>query len=142
MNLVEDFIKNDLFLKNQKLSHLENIVVISDFKDIDSNIDWLDLREENSIEFEIEKSKKNYFLNDLSENLFEYLKSIMLEEIFDDVQYDLLNCYVNECKNIYEKSAFWDNVFKIYKNGFWVCGFQGDFPNGNFIVCNPLGNSQ
>lgn len=66
---------------------------------------WLDIREEQSVGFDA-TDEQEAACEALSEKLETLLEKLGLDDIFDDVDYDLLNCFNNANKPEAEHSLF------------------------------------
>lgn len=65
-----------------------------------------------------------------------YCKQNNLDKVFIDcVEWDLLGVIMESyyCK-IKNKPTFFEELFKIYENGNFPCGWVGKYPNGSLIV--------
>lgn len=109
----------------------EKFLYSQDVKEI-----WLDLREHNSLILSHPMSadeEKDWQI--LSENIAERLDRLGYGEYTNDVEADLLNCYLN----IKHKAMnpLWNMLYKAYKKGVFPCGWKGKFPKGKLVVFHP-----
>lgn len=156
--LVEEVLElvksGDLFVPTD--NQLENVHYIDNFDEAkllawektfgEGGLLWTDVREE---EMSLVKEKM-YTLKDYAEireslltNLKKFtmylrrqLKRSPYEELLDDVIADFYNCTVNRA--VYGmQDNFYNQIFQIYKNGGWPCGWNGNYPNGQLIAYSP-----
>lgn len=68
---------------------------------------------------------------------FENIRSVFIgyNVFFEDIVVDLNNCVINRVING-NINNFFEKVFEIYKVGYFLCGWNGDYFNGIFIVMN------
>jgi hypothetical protein len=57
-------------------------------------------------------------------------------EIFDDVTADLCNCLISRAVQG-NAPGFFEDLFGVYKQGLWPCGWDGNYPDGQLIAYIP-----
>lgn len=97
---------------------------------------WLDLREKNDLDWDFprnqdEETQWRYVQKDILQKL----QKAGYEAYYDEVEYDLLNCYLNIKHR--QNNPLWNMIFKAYKKGAFPCGWKGEYPNGKLIVFHP-----
>ena len=61
-----------------------------------------------------------------------HLEEGLKDSLFSDIDADLFNCYLN---NKYKKNyPIWNMIEDAYFNGFWPCGWEGNYPDGKLVV--------
>ena len=96
---------------------------------------WEDLRESNSLILKLSTDEADSFgMNMLFLQLKKKVNSLALrggikkDSLFSDIDADLFNCYLN---NKYKKNhPIWNMIEDAYFNGFWPCGWEGKYPEG------------
>jgi hypothetical protein len=58
------------------------------------------------------------------------------QDISDDATADLCNCLQSRAIQG-DTPGFFERMFKVYTQGLWPCGWDGDYPDGRFIACVP-----
>ncbi|MEC2060862.1 MULTISPECIES: hypothetical protein [Bacillus] len=101
---------------------------------------WNDLRENEMSEvwdkyYQLIDDQKPQNLDILLDVFSVNVRSAMTElnTFFEEIVADLNNCAINRAVNGITDN-FFEKLFKIYKAGYFPCGWDGDYPNGNFIA--------
>lgn len=157
-NLVEEvieFVEIGELLNGLYKGPFEDIIVEKDFdkaleiawsQDLpDSHLPWSDLREAKMGEV----MEVRYSLSDFNETdaalgkLVDQFGDILSnrlkgkhKELLDEVVGDMYNAAYSRAVNGISDNLL-EQIFTIYKNGGWPCGFKGDYPDGNLIVYLP-----
>ena len=97
---------------------------------------WLDLQEKNDLDWDFprnpeEESEWEVLKNEIKERLEE----VKFANYYNEVEYDLLNCYLNIKHK--QNNPLWNMVFKAYKAGAFPCGWSGVYPKGKLVVFHP-----
>lgn len=157
-NLVEEVIEfvesGEFFCKPYKGS-LENIIVENDFEKAkefawtqnlpNCPLAWADIREQEMSEV----MGVRYSLSDFDEadaalgELVDQFGDVLskrikgdYEELLDEIMGDMYNAaYCRAVKGVSDNLL--EQLFMIYKNGGWPCGWEGDYPDGKLIVYIP-----
>lgn len=106
---------------------------------------WTDIRELEMAKVH-ENGYKTAHLVDGSENpsvLLQRFSQILRErldgrylDLLDDITSDLYNCAVNRMING-NGNAFFEHMFAGYSAGGWVCGWNGNYPDGEMAIFFP-----
>lgn len=140
--------KYDFNFLNRQLFSFELIEnkdwhIITDKKELEtflyrqSGNGWLDLREnEYLILSHATDEEKKWWREDILPSIEWRLKSVGYEDYLNDVEMDLLNCYLNIKHRL--KNPLWNAVNKAYHKGAFPCGYLGEFPNGKLVVFHPF----
>ncbi|WP_069838565.1 hypothetical protein [Bacillus sp. F56] len=101
---------------------------------------WKDIREIEMSEvwerfYELEDNLKPEDIDALLDIFSESIRhaSTEFKTFFEDIVADLNNCAINRAING-NTNNFFEKVFEIYKAGYFPCGWNGDYPNGTFVV--------
>ncbi|MDZ5671411.1 hypothetical protein [Bacillus stercoris] len=101
---------------------------------------WKDIREIEMSEvwerfYELEDNQKPEDIDALLDIFSESIRhaSTEFKTFFEDIVADLNNCAINRAING-NTNNFFEKVFDIYKAGYFPCGWNGDYPNGTFVV--------
>ncbi|MCB7154727.1 hypothetical protein [Bacillus stercoris] len=101
---------------------------------------WKDIREIEMSEvwerfYELEDNQKPEDIDALLDIFSESIRhaSTEFKTFFEDIVADLNNCAINRAING-NTNNFFEKVFEIYKAGYFPCGWNGDYPNGTFVV--------
>jgi hypothetical protein len=112
----------------------------------DESPTWNDLREDQAAPFHAvpyahPELKPAY---DAAEGLLEQFLALLREKLpreyahlIDDVAGDLANCARNRALNGLVEDSFWERVWRIYRQGAWPCGWEGDYPAGRIVIYQP-----
>lgn len=156
-NLIVENMRNEI--KNltlfKKVSETKNFTIIHNFQEAKfyafekddyegiSGSTWNNIRE-----YQFSQAMSSlYSMSDYRERAKE-MRSINIPEV-DEIQYtdealqivdkiytDLLLCV--RSRIIGSDTPFFEKMFDIYKVGGWPCGWNGKYPEGNFIVYFPV----
>lgn len=96
---------------------------------------WLDLREKNDLDWDFPHESQEPAWKLLQEDILQVLQKAGFEAYYDEVEYDLLNCYLNIKHK--QNNPLWNQVFKAYKKGAFPCGWKGEYPKGKLVVFHP-----
>ncbi|NLS89343.1 hypothetical protein EYI23_15490 [Bacillus subtilis] len=101
---------------------------------------WKDIREIEMSEvwerfYELEDNQKPEDIDALLDIFSDSIRhaSTEFKTFFEDIVADLNNCAINRAING-NTNNFFEKVFEIYKAGYFPCGWNGDYPNGTFVV--------
>ncbi|MFJ9288757.1 hypothetical protein [Bacillus halotolerans] len=85
--------------------------------------------------YELVHDQKPQNLDILLEVFSENVRSAATEfnTFFEEIVADLNNCAINRAING-KIDNFFEKLFKIYKAGYFPCGWDRNYPNGNFIA--------
>lgn len=137
--------------------HLINngITYISDKKNVTkliSSIDWGNTSLEASNDMHTHLYKKNLyrelniwekivtesrqFISDELLPIIPEIEGIDINFIKDDVSWNIMHFILEKYfkKQLPNNYSFFTSIFNIYKNGYLVCGWQGQYPEGNLLV--------
>ncbi|MDO5105251.1 hypothetical protein [Capnocytophaga sp.] len=101
----------------------------------DNETVWLDLREKNDLDWTFPRDSQETEWKVLQKDILEALQKAGFEAYYDEVEYDLLNCYLNIKHK--QNNPLWNQVFKAYRKGAFPCGWQGAYPKGKLVVFHP-----
>ncbi|MGR5116575.1 hypothetical protein [Photobacterium damselae] len=110
----------------------------------EDELTWADLRAEKMSEIwdiiyendeysEIER-KLTACLNDISDIIQHQLEQQYLE-LLDDIVSDMQACLLSRAVQG-QGNKFFENIFLIYLNGGWPCGWKGSWPKGDILIYN------
>jgi hypothetical protein len=60
-----------------------------------------------------------------------------LAELLEDVAGDLDNCVCARLLNGAGESGFFEQLWNVYRQGGWPCGWEGAYPGGNLVLYQP-----
>ncbi|KAF1678016.1 hypothetical protein [Bacillus sp. SKDU12] len=152
-NLVEEVIEFSKTLKPIKPVNLSNYIkIINDqekaeylaYEEVygEDEYTWKDIREIEMSEvwerfYELEDNQKPENIDALLDIFSESIRhtSTKFNTFFEDIVADLNNCAINRSING-NTDNFFEKIFKIYRAGYFPCGWNGDYPHGTFIALN------
>lgn len=101
---------------------------------------WKDIKENEMSEvwgkfYELNDDQKPQNLDMLLKIFSENVRSATTEfnTFLEEIVADLNNCAINRAVNG-KTDNFFEKLFKIYKAGYFPCGWDGDYPYGSFIA--------
>lgn len=150
---VMDFIRNNkMFNKNNV--HVNNLEVINDFNEA-QNLAWSQDSSEVDTVWEYVKSQEaesivekvyNLDLVTQQDDLYDFFSehdnysndflSFDYIDINEEVEGDLTMCALNRLVNG-KTDNFYEQIFEVYKQGGWPCGWKGAYPIGKIIAYVP-----
>jgi len=82
------------------------------------------------------KKAKEILNQDLLPKLIEFRRDKSLEQLFIDcVLWDILAAYMEEIyKDCKDRPTFFLELFKVYEQGNFPCGWEGEWPLGRLII--------
>ncbi|QGJ70192.1 Hypothetical protein PBC10988_18860 [Planctomycetales bacterium 10988] len=106
---------------------------------------WTDLRELNMAEV-LEKAFEEEQFTQIKDHLVNHLPQLtrMVQSRLGDEYFDLLDDIVGDLHNaafnraIQGPQGFFEDLFKVYQQGAWPCGWEGNYPEGKLMVHFPL----
>lgn len=123
--------------------HLARSVPINDSDEAPT---WTDLREHYVSELNAMVSRQRELepieaatdeLFDRFTDTLERLVSARFPGILDDIGADLSHCARNRALRGLAPDSFFERLWQIYRQGYWPCGWEGEYPQGSLLVYQP-----
>ena len=112
----------------------------------DESPTWTDLREDqagpfHAVPYEHPERRPAYEATRAQiEPFFKLLRQNLPDsyvDLIDDLAGDLMNCATNRALHGLVEDSFWEQVWRVYRQGAWPCGWEGDHPDGRLVIYQP-----
>lgn len=82
----------------------------------------------------VEKIKENY-MPQIREKINQYLLiNELTPRILNDISFNIIILFMLEYYSEFYSSEFYENMMEIYLSGHLPCGWEGEYPEGKFLV--------
>lgn len=136
---VTEFIETAYPFTNQP-ADCDEWIVVRELSLVPKGKEWYDLREHQTRPFYAKRlpDDKQRKLDEISGHYAETITRRFRRQypwLLDDMHYDLVS--VVEARVTGEPSAFFEELFRVYRSGGFPCGWHGEYPAGKLIVLLP-----